>query len=231
MANHPGTDVLLHTLNDNYELVDALPYVDPLPNDMLNQVKKMIEDEMKSMVPPRDYLAPLPMPDISNLDKGFMGKELQRISEQKPMPKLSTTRYEVEPPTGEEANDLTEWKRAVDNAKAQLEHSQARLLNLELMQNYGQNAWLKHIADLQIHDEMYRRAADQTKEQVDDINRSRKLAQVSCGNDLRSAQLEWTELSQRNGQILKAIGELEVETERMRQLCANRGILPNQYKD
>lgn len=223
-----STIPLLYTLNEHHEKVDALPYVDPLPNEMLNQVKRMIEEEMKTM-PSRDYLSLLPAPDLSVLDKGAVGKELQRIAEQKPMQKINTSRYDMEPPNGVNVNDLSEWKRAVDNAKAQLEHSQMRLMNLELMQKYSQNAWLRHLADLQVHNEMYQRAAQDVKGKVDDINKRRKLEQVSCGNDLRNTQIEWTDLCQRNGQVSKAIGESEVDTQRMRQLCVNRGILPAKY--
>ena len=50
-------------------------------------------------------------------------------------------RYEVPQPEEGKKNNIKEWNKCVDNARAQSEHGRNRLDNLELMNAYGSQAW------------------------------------------------------------------------------------------
>jgi hypothetical protein len=67
---------------------------------------------------------------------------------QKPMRQLDMSRYNLDPPVGAKAGDVGEWRRAVEAAQAQLEHSSLRLMNLEIMSKHAQKVWMKHLAEV-----------------------------------------------------------------------------------
>lgn len=50
-------------------------------------------------------------------------------------------RYELPAPSSGQKNDITAWQECVNNSMAQLEHQAVRIENLELMSQYGTNAW------------------------------------------------------------------------------------------
>jgi len=50
-------------------------------------------------------------------------------------------RYELPAPSSGQKNDITAWQECVNNSMAQLEHQAIRIENLELMSQYGTNAW------------------------------------------------------------------------------------------
>ena len=97
-----------------------------------------------------------------------------RVCDQQPMPKLDTTRYQLDAPPSHLQADLAAWRKSTDNAQAQLEHQgnrcaahcveeagclraahgpcphfARRLVNLELLQKFGANAWRAHLDALE----------------------------------------------------------------------------------
>lgn len=75
--------------------------------------------------------------------------------------------------------DLEAWEQAFSNAKAQLEQQRLRLLNLNLIGQYGPNHWKlsnflieKEIAKLEL-------ALEHATAEIDGVNRRRKANQVS----------------------------------------------------
>ena len=51
--------------------------------------------------------------------------ELARVEARQPLPPLDTTRYQLPAPTSTPASE-EEWRAALDNARAQLEHQRLR---------------------------------------------------------------------------------------------------------
>lgn len=51
------------------------------------------------------------------------------------------SRYELPAPSSGQKNDITAWQDSVNNSMAQLEHQAVRIENLDLMAQYGTNAW------------------------------------------------------------------------------------------
>ncbi|CEM15606.1 unnamed protein product [Vitrella brassicaformis CCMP3155] len=215
--------------NEGWDLVDALPYIDPLPADLQQEVRRLVEEEMSRM-PPRDYLASLPKPATPVLDSDPVIKgEMERIKMQRPMAKLDQARLNVEVPSGAKAADVGEWKKSLENAEAQLEHSNVRMVNLELMHKNAQKVWLNHLQQLEHHHTGLQSDVKILKRDMDEVNKRRKLDQVSCGNTLRTLGREWEELVDRNGEILQAVGELEEDVAWRKRKCRDRGILPDKY--
>lgn len=54
---------------------------------------------------------------------------------------FSLWRYELPAPSAGQKNDISAWQECVNNSMAQLEHQAVRIENLELMSQFGTNAW------------------------------------------------------------------------------------------
>ena len=50
-------------------------------------------------------------------------------------------RYELPTPPAGKMTDIQAWNECVENSMAQLEHQKTRILNLELMLEYGGESW------------------------------------------------------------------------------------------
>lgn len=120
----------------------------------------------------------------------FLSSELERVSSgSKATGGLDATRYSLPaPPAGAPAEA---WKKAIDNAGAQLEHQQIRLSNLELMQKYAGNSW--RVSNFLIEKEIERLGAssEEVRRRTEEINRERKAKQVRSRLML---SLHWSEL-------------------------------------
>lgn len=224
----------LYQENENYHLVDALPYIDTqyAQAEMAQEVKRLIDEEMRQFAP-KDYLKDLPMPELKVLNpenETPIGIELRRVANQQPMHTLDSLRYQLEPPTGAKAGDLNAWKQAAENAQCQLEHGSLRLSNLELMSKFGAKAWASKVADIQEFERSISEEVAQLRNERDGINKKRKLDQVSTGNDLRNLVLESEQYIDDNGRTEVALKELEMEVERLQENCIERDCLPEKLK-
>jgi pre-mRNA-splicing factor SPF27 len=123
-------------------------------------------------------------------------------------PALDLSRYQLDPPTSNNstsnnttANGSTEtitpsaseelpegralWLKALDNANAQLEHQNQRVLNLELVQKFGGNAWNIHNYQLEYDVSLLRKAVDEKKAEIMELNKLRKRDQVNNQGSIR----------------------------------------------
>lgn len=165
-------------------------------------VDKLIASEMKRMPKPRDP-ASLGFPDMDLFSSNtLIQQEFDRVRRGKPMdPSLDLSRYQLDPPTSNTtsnsttANGSTEtitpsaseelpegralWLKALDNANAQLEHQNQRVLNLELIQKFGGNAWNIHNYQLEYDVSLLRKAVDEKKAEIMELNKLRKRDQVT----------------------------------------------------
>lgn len=91
---------------------------------------------------------------------------------------LDTSRFALPGPKEGPAASEEEWKQAVDNAGAQLEHQRVRLANLELAGKYGANGWKTSNFLLEKEIDRVQRQVDEAKDRVVEINRRRKGMQV-----------------------------------------------------
>lgn len=139
------------TVVDALPYVD-MQYNDPA---MKRQVDAMVEAEMQTFTP-GDYLGHLPPPYEPNFevrarapsaaarlaagdpivprglrhprpqDHPLLQAEWMRVCDNQPMPSIDTSRYALNGPSQAKQADPTAWRRAVENAEAQLEHQATR---------------------------------------------------------------------------------------------------------
>mmetsp|Transcript_30830 Transcript_30830/g.37364 ORF Transcript_30830/g.37364 Transcript_30830/m.37364 type:complete len:243 (+) Transcript_30830:254-982(+) len=201
-------------LDDN---IDALPYADNLPAGWRQKVDILVQEEMRRMPKSRaDYLKELPPVPTSRFQEGsVIANELQRVAEGKPVEPLDTTRYRLEPPPLNRRNDPGAWKHGLTNAQAQLEHQALRMTNLELAVKYGPNAWRANLQHLDATCSSAKQALADTKAEIEQINRERKLHQTSVGTELSSLDEQWMELVKKNMEIDQACALVAQEIEKM----------------
>jgi len=125
-------------------LVDALPYIDHGYDEagVREAALALVEEETRRYRPTKNYLeTKLPALNINAFETPLMKTELERVASRLPMDNLSMKRYELPPPPAGKMTDVAAWNECVDNSLAQLEHQRTRIANLELMQEYGCDAW------------------------------------------------------------------------------------------
>ncbi|KAG0200479.1 hypothetical protein BGX28_006452 [Mortierella sp. GBA30] len=220
--------------------LDALPYVDKQIDEpgARTLVDKLIAAEMKRMPKPRDPSTLFPDIDLFK-DNELMQQELERIRKGKPMePALDMTRYQLEPPKSQASATSTSsepsesntaitaseelpdghaiWTKALENADAQLEHQSQRILNLELVQKFGSNAWNVHNYQLEYDLSLLRKAVDEKKAEVIELNKLRKRDQLDVAESLQRLEAKWAEMISSTLQVEVASASLAAELEQLK---------------
>lgn len=219
--------LLLFMDNEHYPLVDALPYIDTQlgQTEVAQQVKALIDEEMNNFEP-RDYLARLPAPDLLFLSGETMTKEFERIEANQPMAGVEIARYQdaVAKPAGANETDHGAWKKQAENIQLQLEYNRLRLTNLEMLDRFGSKAWIAHSCIVRASERVLANEATSLRAAREEVNKKRKLDQVSCGNELRKLYLELEQYTQDNAEVEKGLRTVETEVRRFCDLASERGV-------
>ncbi len=174
------------------------------------QALALVEEETRRYRPTKNYLEPvLPSLNISSFETPLMKTELERVASRLPMETLSMKRYELPPPPAGKMTDVAAWSECVDNSMAQLEHQRTRIVNLELMQDYGCEAWKGYNGILQQLVEELQTKLKLLKKEIQEVNWSRKNKQTQVGEKLRHLESQWVGLVSKNYEIEQAIAHLE----------------------
>ncbi|KAF9433447.1 hypothetical protein BGZ76_009438 [Entomortierella beljakovae] len=218
--------------------LDALPYVDKQIDEpgVRNIVEKLINSELKRTPKPRDPTSQFPDIELFKNNE-LLQQELDRVRRGKPMePKLDLSRYQLEPPTTTSSDDSTsdpassttpsaseelpegrvQWLKALDNANAQLEHQNQRIMNLELVQKFGGNSWNIHNYQLEYDLSLLRKAVDEKRTEVTELNKLRKRDQLEAAESLQRLEAKWAEMVSSTLQVEVASSSLESELEQLR---------------
>ncbi|KAF9294357.1 hypothetical protein BGZ88_004000 [Linnemannia elongata] len=223
-----------------------------------SMVDKLIASEMKRMPKPRDPSSlGFPDFDLFSSNT-LIQQELDRVRRGKPMdPALDLSRYQLDPPTSSStststatsnttavANGSTEtitpsaseelpegraqWLKALDNANAQLEHQNQRVLNLELVQKFGGNAWNIHNYQLEYDVSLLRKAVDEKKAEIMELNKLRKRDQMDVAESLQRLEAKWAEMISSTLQVEVASASLQAELAQLKayeiQLSKELGV-------
>lgn len=217
----------LYQDNEGYELVDALPYIDTQlgQTEAAAQVKALIEEEMANFEP-RDYLEALPPPELKLLNSGVIFKEMDRIEAGQPMTGIDTSRYSLQEPVGPQAQDLNMWKTVENRAQAQIEHSYLRIANLELLDKYGSRSWVAHMAHVKEVDAAISADVKKLQDEREEVNKKRKLDQISCGNELRRLAIEYEQYMNDNALVEEGLKDLDDKVQRLKETAAERDVMP-----
>ncbi|KAK6024836.1 breast carcinoma amplified sequence 2 [Ostertagia ostertagi] len=226
LENSPNSDMAMLALpgtaglsadQDEQVLVDALPYLDTEYNDADRQTAlRLIDQECKIFRPTKNYLKHLPVPDFDVFLTPCMLKEQARMSKKQEMPKLDMSRCELPCPSGtSRAGDKVQWRKAIKNAKAQNEHLVMRQINLELMEEYAAETYLRRNKELEQLCTEAERELRRTKEQVMEIHARRKMAQLEAGRQLRELEGSWVAMVTNNYRMELANNQLAAENAQM----------------
>ncbi|KAA1468557.1 breast carcinoma amplified sequence 2 [Dentipellis sp. KUC8613] len=195
---------------------DSLPYYDndleqhpilreKVQHELAVETQKLQQERLHPNLPPAFELF---------TNNPVLAAEMKRVEERRPLAAIDTTRYQLPAPTSTPASD-EEWKAALDNAHAQLEHQRIRHNNLALLQQYGSNAWRIHNYTLEADAKIAEKLLEELKERTTEVNRDRKNTQTRIGNQLTSLETRWTELISSVLQIEMANVALEAELDRL----------------
>jgi pre-mRNA-splicing factor SPF27 len=99
------------------------------------------------------------------------------------------------------STDPTRWSEAVDRLKGKLEYERDGLLNLELLQKFGGNAWKIHNYQLESQVELLDRLFDEAKDSMQQVNKRRKVEQLKSGKELMRLTQQWQELVESKRQV------------------------------
>jgi len=194
------------------EIYDSLPYYD---NDLEQypNLKEVVEREFATVSKPPTTLHPKVPPEaLLFTNNPLLAAELKRVENHEALNAIDSTRYQVPAPLSSDAS-IEDWEKAVQNARAQMEHQGLRGSNVSLLQNYGANAWRVHNYLLEADATILEKKADQLKERVTEVNRSRKNFQTGLGERLTALERKWTDLISTVLQLELANGALEGEIE------------------
>ncbi|SPP80504.1 pre-mRNA-splicing factor SPF27 [Drosophila guanche] len=192
-------------------IVDALPYIDHGYDDVgvRESALAMVEEECRRYRPTKNYLDHLPLPATSPFETPLMVNEFERIQNRLPMETLSMKRYELPPPPSGKLGEVSAWQEAIENSMAQLEHQCVRSLNLELLLDYGTEAWKSYLEVFTAMQAKAQLQLQQLKKDIQDVNWQRKQAQTLAGERLRSLDAHWVLLVSKNYEIETECVELE----------------------
>ncbi|KAF7241686.1 hypothetical protein EG68_10789 [Paragonimus skrjabini miyazakii] len=199
-------------------VVDALPYSDKGYDDpgIREAAALLVEEEMKRYRPTKNYLEHLPTlsgPVQPKFESEIMKAEYDRLANRLPMELLSMKRYELPPPPAGKMTDVKAWQDAMENAEAQLEHQATRIKNLELMTDYGCNAWKQYNSVLENDLQRHEKRLLELRRRIQEINWQRKQEQTAAGARLKELEETWVGLVGKNYEIEQAIMDLERELE------------------
>jgi pre-mRNA-splicing factor SPF27 len=142
--------------------------------------------------------------------------ELKRLGMGQGMAKLDVARYAVAPPAEGEVSDPGAWRRAISNAKSQLEHQTVRADNAELLRDYGPAHMQQYIRYLEGAKVDVAGRHDDLKRKIEDINKSRKTEQLAAGTRLQGLEQKWKDLVFNNRQIEQSCEDLEADIKRLK---------------
>jgi len=200
-------------------LVDALPYFDSGYDEpgVKQAAFALIEEECRRYRPTKNYLDVLGPANLHLFETDVMKNEFKRLEQRLPMEVLSMKRYELPPPSAGKQTEVSGWTEAVENSYAQLEHQANRILNLEIMADYGPHAWRAYNQTLTTMFNESEKQLNNLKSQIQAVNLQRKNEQSTTGEKLRRLDQTWVGLVSKNYEIECALLELEKDMVKLKQ--------------
>lgn len=194
-------------------VVDALPYFDHGYEEagVREAAHALVEEETRRYRPTKNYLDYLPQASFNAFETEIMKNEFERLQARLPMDMLSMKRYELPHPPGGKMTDVSAWNECVQNSEAQLEHQALRIANLELMSEFGCDAWKMYNTVLVEMLEVAQKQLVDLRKKIQDINWQRKNEQTAAGTKLKNLEESWVGLVSKNYEIERACVELEQE--------------------
>lgn len=209
-------------------VLDALPYIDDVnyTQEHRQLAMKLIEAEMRKFPMTKNYLKDFPEPDYDKFLTPRLVELQHKMANGEEIPKaMDLTRYDV-PNPGRVANKKT-WLNAIDNCTAQLGNQALRKINLELLDEFGSEAYLRSNERLKSQFERVEAELYKVRTRLYELNARRKRTQVEAGQKLTTLGQAWVESVTKNAGMEIAIDGLETEIRAMaKRLKTNPGLKP-----
>lgn len=141
----------------------------------------------------------------------MVADELARVASGRSMVIPDTMRYRLDPPPRSERESAEAWEKAIENARAQLEHQATRRANLELALKYAPAAWRARNAWGDAAVKAYEEELARVRTEVNELNVMRKLQQESAAKEISALEREWYATTRKCAAIEGAIADLEAE--------------------
>ncbi|KRZ56992.1 Pre-mRNA-splicing factor SPF27 [Trichinella nativa] len=193
-------------------VVDALPYIDQgYDEEAEAAAMALIQEECSRYRHVTSTKYDLPPLNFNKFLTELLKAEFERIQNRQPMQGLNMRRYELPGPSSTRVGDLDSWQEALQNAKAQLEQQDLRILSLELMVEYGAEAWRMYLEKAEKTRNLYRKHISSLREKVQAVHFSRKRKQTEAGDKLKQLEARWVSLVTKNYEIEKICAEIAVQ--------------------
>lgn len=184
------------------EYHDSLPYVDRPPTDAETAAANVL---ISSSLSPEANLAIHPLiPDIPVISfSPLIQTELDRVAASEPLKAIDLHRYEA----GAETSNAD--ASALNAAYTNSSYLTLRLQALELLEQFGKNAWL--IANDQLESTLreVEKELVETREATMELNRERKRVQEGRRGELEGGERAWREGVGGLVEVQVATGEVE----------------------
>lgn len=155
-----------------------------------------------------DYMSELPpLPPSRFAADSALSRALEGAAAGESLSAMDTARYRLDPPPSSSSSSA--WRQALDNAHAQLEHQRVRITNLELLLQYGPSAWRMANDGLATTLALTQASIREVEAETLELNRRRKLEQLSAAQDLDRSRQEAEVLRLKCVDIERACRELE----------------------
>lgn len=169
----------------------------------------MVEEECRRYKPTKNYLEHLGPAECTTFETELLKHELERIQNRIPMEGLAMKRYELPPPPPGKLSEVGAWSESVKNSMAQLEHQSVRSINLDLMVEYGCEAWKSNLEVLTALQAKAQVQLQELRKEIQEVNWQRKSKQMQAGEKLRALEAHWVLLVSKNYEIEQACAKLE----------------------
>uniref|UniRef100_A0A914HI40 3-oxo-5alpha-steroid 4-dehydrogenase (NADP(+)) n=1 Tax=Globodera rostochiensis TaxID=31243 RepID=A0A914HI40_GLORO len=233
-ADYPKTrSAIIPFLNESLEnsdgiVLDALPYIDDqhYTDEHRQLALQLIQSECKKFPMTKNYLRNLLEPDYDKFLTPRLIELQAKLSNKQEVEKIDLLRYEVPSPANtSRATNKKAWVSAIDNCRAQLANQSLRRMNLEILDEFGPEAFLRSNQHLKRQAEKEEVELFKLRSQLYELNARRKRSQLEAGEKLVALGLTWVELVTKNAGMVVANDTLEAEIRVMaKQLKVDPGI-------
>ncbi|CAA9989181.1 conserved protein, unknown function [Plasmodium knowlesi strain H] len=216
-----GKKKKLYELNELHYLVNALPYIDSHDSELEKNAKQLVEEEMMLMQKQneiKNYLQNFDIPQsvYVKIKNSVIPNELKRCEQNINMEKLNLNYYNIDKEELNEEKNVNQWANTLTKHKIVLENMHNALINVELMNKYKEVMWSEHMKVFAHIDVNLQNNIKLLKDQIDNINKQRKLHQLSYVKDLSALQNERSEYKRKNDIVLEEIKKLLSENLHLR---------------
>ncbi|KAF6234234.1 hypothetical protein HO173_007654 [Letharia columbiana] len=166
------------------ESYDSLPYVDRAPND--TETAAAHELIASSLSPDAEsVMHPLMLDAPATSFSPLIQSELDRVAANEPLKAIDLRRYEAN------TTSLTPDASALKAAYVNSSYLTLRLQALELLEQFGKNAWLVANDQLESLLKEVEKELVETREATTEVNRERKRAQEGRRGELEGGERVW----------------------------------------